>query len=49
MGVENQQLWGDIKALIVRKSADCKILFKKLGYSNRAVSNFNRTVNNTLI
>ena len=35
--------WGDIKALIVRKSADCKILLKRWIYSNRAVSNSNRT------
>jgi len=34
----------DKTALAARKSVDCIILYKRLRYSNRAVSNSNRTV-----
>jgi len=36
--------WDDIKALTVRKSADCKFLLKGFGYSTRAVGISNRAV-----
>jgi len=41
--------WGDIKALTVRKLGNYKIPLKRSRYSNRAVSNSNRTVTEVLI
>jgi len=34
--------WGDNEALTATKSPDCKILFKRSRYSNRAVNNSHR-------
>ena len=40
--------WGDNKAITARKYADCTIPWKRLRYSNRAVSNSIITVTEAL-
>jgi len=41
---KNQELCWHFEGLPVRKSADYKIPLKRARYSEKAVSNFNRTV-----